>query len=102
MSAAESDDVLAAHHGLAAGKQELVAAQLVCLLDDALKLVQRKAQSVAVFRGPAAGALEVAGAGRVDEDGPGYVAAVFARLRFCMGVPISEPLTTMVSYSLRR
>ena len=57
---------------------------------------------MAAFRGPAAGAFEIAGVGRPDEHGPRYVAAVFCLVALRMGVPISELLTTIVSYSLRR
>ena len=37
----------------------------------------RQVQRVAVFRSPAADAVQVAGTRRVEEDGPGDVAVVF-------------------------
>jgi hypothetical protein len=41
-----------------------------------VQLIQGEVELVAVFRGPAAGAVEIAGGGGVHQNGPGHVAAV--------------------------
>ena len=74
---AQGDDVLFAHERLSAGVDVDVDAQLFALFDDGVDVVERKVELVAVLRRPAAGAVEVAGARRVEQDGPGDVALVF-------------------------
>ena len=73
----QADDVGLAHHGLAAGVDVHVNAHFLALADDVVALIVGQVELVAVLRRPAAGAVQVAGGGRVQEDGPGDVAAVF-------------------------
>ena len=77
VSLAEPDDVLFAHERLAAGEEVDVGAHALGLRDDAVHLLIREVHVVAVLGGPAAGAVQVAGARRTHEDGPGNVAVVF-------------------------
>ena len=76
MGLAQPDDVLFAHQRLAAGVEEEVAAQVVGLADDAVYLLVGQVELVAVLGRPAAGAVQVAGGGGVEQNGPGDVAAV--------------------------
>ena len=73
---AERDDVLFAHQRLAAGVDEHADAELLGLHDDGIQRVKVHVELVAVLGCPAAGAMEVAGAGGVHQDGPGHVAVV--------------------------
>ena len=73
---AQGDQVLFAHERLAAGVDVHVDAHLLALRDDRVDLLEGQVQLVAVLRGPAAGAVQVAGRGRVEQDGPRDVAVV--------------------------
>ena len=73
---AKGNEVVPAHHGLAAGVDVDIHPQLLALGDDAVDFVKGEIELVAVFRRPAAGAVEVAGGGGVQQDGPGDIAAV--------------------------
>ncbi len=77
MHLAELEEVSLAHRGLAAGVDVHIGAQLLALADDGVDGLQGEVQPVAVLRSPAAGTVEVAGGGGVEQDGPGDVAAVF-------------------------
>ncbi len=77
MLAAESYKVVLAHQGLAAGVYVDVHPQLLALGDYRVDLVEAQVQLVAVLRRPAAGAVQVAGRGGVQQEGPGDIAAVF-------------------------
>ena len=74
---AQGDQVVPAHHRLPAGIDVDVHSQLLTLGDDAVNLVKAQVQLVAVFRRPTAGAVQVAGRGGIQQNGPGDVAAVF-------------------------
>ena len=73
---AERDDVLFAHQRLTAGVDEHADAEFLGLHDDGIQRVKVHVELVAVLGCPAAGAMEVAGAGGVHQDGPGHVAVV--------------------------
>ena len=77
MLLAQADDIGLADQGLAAGVDVHVHAQLLALADDVVNLVIGQVELVAVLGGPAAGAVQVAGAGGVQQNGPGNVAVVF-------------------------
>ena len=70
----ELDDVALTHERLAAGEHVQVAAELGALGDQAVHVLVGKVQAVAVVGGPAAHAVLVAGARRVEEDDPRNVA----------------------------
>jgi hypothetical protein len=57
--------------------------------DDAVDLVIAQIQLVAVLGGPAAGAVEVAGGGGVQQNGPGHVAVVLVA-DFVLLVPADD------------
>ena len=73
---ANSDQVVLADERLAAGVDVHVDSQFLALLDNAVDLLVGQVQLVAVFRGPAAGAVQVAGGGGVQQDRPGDVAVL--------------------------
>ena len=52
-------------------------AQSLAFADDFIHDVERQVQRMTVFSSPAADAMQVAGAGRVEEDGPGNIAVIF-------------------------
>ncbi len=74
---AEPDEVSFAHERLAAGVDEDVRAELLALVDDGVDVVIAQVELVAVLCRPAARAMQVAGGGGVEQDGPGNVALVF-------------------------
>ncbi len=76
MLLAQGDQVLFADQWLAAGVDVHVDPKGLALLDDGVDLVKGQVQLVAVLSRPAAGAVEIAGAGGVQKDGPGDVAVV--------------------------
>ena len=76
MLLAETDDVLLPHQRLAAGVDVQVHAHLLTLADDVVDLVVGQVQLIAVLGRPAAHALQVAGRGRIQQDGPRDVASV--------------------------
>ena len=71
---AQRQHILFPHQGLAAGEDVHVGPQLLPLADDTVHLLQGQVQLPAVLRRPAAGAVQVAGAGGVQQDGPGDIA----------------------------
>ena len=73
---AETDEVALAHERLSAAEQVEEHAQFLALRDDGVQLLEREVEPVAILGRPAARAVQVAGARRVDEHGPGHVAAV--------------------------
>ena len=91
---ADGDQILLANERLAAGVDVHVYAELLALRDDGINLVKRQIQPVAVFRRPAAGAVQVAGGGRIQQDRPRDVAvvllAVFLLLRPADDVGVEE------------
>ena len=86
---AEPDEVLLPYQGLAAGVDIHVDAHLLALADDIVDLVKAQVQLVAVLRRPAAGAVEIAGGGGVQQDGPGDVAVVLLAVGL-LPVPADE------------
>ena len=74
---AELDEVLLPHQGFAAGIDIEVSAHFLALTDDAVNLVVGEVQLIAILCGPAALAVQVAGRGGIQQDGPGHVAIVF-------------------------
>ena len=73
---ADLDQVGLAHHGLAAGVNVHIGAQLLALGDDGVDGFQGEVELMAVFRSPATGAVEVAGRGGIQQNGPGHIAVV--------------------------
>ena len=53
-------------------------AEFFALADDRIDILEAQIELVAVIGSPASGAVQIAGAGGVEQDGPGNVAAVFA------------------------
>ena len=76
MGLAELDEVMLAHQGFATRVDVDVDAELLALADDGVDLVVAQVELVAVLRGPAARAVQVASARGIEQDGPGNVAAV--------------------------
>ena len=74
MGLAQPNEIALAHEGLAASIDVHVHAEFLALADDGVDLVVGEVQGVPVLGGPAAGAVEVAGARRIQQDGPGDVA----------------------------
>ena len=102
MRFAQADKVLFAYHRLAARVDVNVSAQLNALVDNGVNIFVRQIQAVAVIGGPAAGAMKVAGAGGIKQNGPGDVAlmllAHFFLLRPCHQVAIdNEVLQELVA-----
>ena len=73
---AQANQVGLADQRLSAGVDVHIHAQLFALADDAVYLVEGQVQPVAVFRRPAAGAMEVAGGGGGQKNGPRDVALI--------------------------
>ena len=73
---ADLDEVMLAHERLAARVDVHVGAELLALCHDRVDVLERQVLLVAVLRGPAAGAVQVAGARGVQQDRPGDVSLV--------------------------
>ena len=73
----QGDQVLFANQRLTAGIYVHIYAHFLALGDNGIDLVKGQVQLVAVFRGPAAGAVQVAGRGRVKQNGPRNIAVIF-------------------------
>ena len=73
---AQPDEVVLADQRLAARVDVHVDAKLFALLDDGVDVLVAQVEPVAVVGSPAALAVQVAGAGRVEQDCPGDVALV--------------------------
>ena len=71
----QTQQIRLAHQRLAAGVDIHINSQLLALPDDGVHGFQAQVQLTAVFRGPAAGAVEIAGGGGVKENGPRHIAA---------------------------
>ena len=76
MLAADLDEVFLAYQRFAAGVDIKVHAHFLALGDDGVDLLKAQVQLVAVFRGPAAGAVQVAGGRGIQQDDPRDVAVV--------------------------
>ena len=74
--AADLDEVFFAHQRFAARVDVEVHAHFLALSDDGVDLVKAQVQLVAVLRRPAAGAVQVARGGGIQQDDPGDVAVV--------------------------
>ena len=81
----KADQVLLAYQRLTASVDVHVDAQLLTLLDNAVDLLVGQVQLVAVLSGPAAGAVEVAGTGGVQKNGPWNIAAIFLAALLLLG-----------------
>ena len=79
MRLAQADEVVFAHQRLAAGIDVDVDAQLAALTDDVVEGLVGHIQPVPVFRGPAAGAVQIARRRRIHQNRPRNVAAVLRR-----------------------
>ena len=86
---AQPDQITLADKGLSPGVDVHIDAQLFALTDNVVDLIKAQIQLVAVFRRPAAGTVEVAGRGRVQQDGPGNVAAILPP-RLLLGAPANQ------------
>ena len=73
---AELDEIGLADERFAAGVDVHVNAHVLALTDDVIDLVKGEIELVAVFRSPAAGTVEIAGAGGIKKDRPGDVAVM--------------------------
>ncbi len=73
---ADLKGLLLTHQRLAAGVDVQIDAQLLALGDDAVDLLKGQIELIAVLPRPAAGAVQVAGGGGVQQDGPGNIAVV--------------------------
>ena len=76
MHFADLKQISLADGGLTAGVDVHIGTQFLALTDDGIDGLQRKIQMVAVFCRPAAGAVEIAGRGRIKQNGPWDVAAI--------------------------
>ena len=81
----EPDEVLFPHQRLTAGVDIHIDAQIFPLADNVVDLVKGQVQLVAVLCCPAAGAVEVAGGGGVQQNSPGDIAAVLLSHLFLLG-----------------
>ena len=77
MTFAQGDDILLPHQWFTAGINEEVAAELLSLSNHTVQLFQCQIQFIAILRRPAAGAVQIAGAGRIKQNRPRNVAVVF-------------------------
>ena len=77
MKLAELDEVFLPQERLAAGEHIEMGAHCDALVDNAVELIKSEALLVAVFRTPAALALAVARACRVEENDPRNIAVIF-------------------------
>ena len=84
MFLADADQVLLPHQRLTAGIDVHVDSQFFALLDDAVDLLKGQVQLVAVLSSPAASAVEVAGRGGVEKNGPGNVAVILFAVLFLL------------------
>ena len=82
MRFAQVDEVVLADERLAAGVDVDVGSQLDALVDDGVDFLVGEVLLVTVFCCPASGAAQVAGARRIEQDGPGDVAAIPIAHRF--------------------
>ena len=73
----QADNILFADEGFAAGKETGMGAQFLCLGQHPVHLLKGQTLLMAVFRRPAAGAVHIAGGGRIHQNQPGNIAAVF-------------------------
>ena len=85
MLLAQPDQVFFPDHRLSSCVDIHIDSQFFSLTYDIVDLIIGKVQFVAVFRSPAAGAVKVAGAGGIQQDGPGNIAAVFLSALFLFG-----------------
>ena len=76
MLAAQSDDVILAYERFSACVAVDVHSELFALADDGIDVLECQVEFVAVIGGPAAQAMQVAGAGGVEQNGPGDVAPI--------------------------
>ena len=74
---AELQDVCLADKRLAACEHVKVYAKLLALRDDAVQVLEAQVQLVSILGRPAASAVQVAGGGRIHQDQPRDIAAVF-------------------------
>ena len=72
----KADNILLAHHRLPAGHDISMDAKLTSLLYNALKLLIRQSERMAILCRPAACAAEVARGSRIHQDDPRYIAIV--------------------------
>ena len=77
MFPAEFQDVRFTDQRFAASEEVEMAAYFFALAYDFIHDVVGQVQGVTIFGSPAADAVQVAGAGRVEEDGPGNIAVIF-------------------------
>ncbi len=77
MLLAQTDDIRLPHQRLSTGVDVHVYAHFLALADNVVDLVKGQVQPVAIFRRPAAGAVQVAGAGGIQQDSPGNIAVIF-------------------------
>ena len=85
MLVADGNQILLAHKRFAAGVDVHVDAEFLALRDDGVDFIERQVQTVAVFSRPAAGAVQVAGRGRVEQNCPRNVAVVLLAHFFLLG-----------------
>ena len=88
MFLAEFDDVILADQRFAARKKISVNAEFLALGDDLIHHFVGKIHLIAVFRGPASGAVQIACGGRVHQNDPRNIASVF--FLHCQGRLISH------------
>ena len=79
MFPANRKQILFPDHRLPAGINKHKRAQRLALGDDGIDLGHAEIQLMTIFRRPAAGAMQVAGRGRIKQDRPRHVAVVFRR-----------------------
>ena len=73
---AQTDNILLSDEGFAAGIDVHIDTEFFTLTDEVVDLLVGKVQLVAVFRGPAACAVKIAGGSRIQQNGPGNVAVI--------------------------
>ena len=77
MILAETDDVFLSHHRLTAGKEIHICTHFDALVYDVVHLLISQIHMISIFRRPAAGAFQIAGAGGIEKNRPGDIAVIF-------------------------
>ena len=85
MLLANLDEVVLAHQRLAAGIDVDMGAEGLALRDDGVDIIEREVLLITILGSPAAGAMQIASARGIEQDGPRNVALVLLAVLFLLG-----------------
>ena len=85
MLLAQANQIIFAYQWFAAGVDVHIDAQFLALPDDGVNFLKAQVQLVAIFSGPAAGTVQVAGTGGVQQDRPRNITVVLLTEFFLNG-----------------